>query len=283
MGALADRGSLIDLEGIGVDNCRCPGYAACNSARAGMHRRSRSTAMTRGSGVEQRVGQTSWTRADFIDTLSRQGPGNGSDARQQLSVEDEILAQSLAGLSPCRAMTSRSGSGVPLNAIGPDATRIPPPSGSRPPSAGDRRGPPCNIESRPMIRCGPDDRQAERNVDAVLEMKRLDRDKRLVVVHAKRGIIVERAAAWNIVSAGSGPGDSPAFRCEAAMAGSMMLNFLAPKLPAFPRVRIKAANGEAGLGDSEIALEPPKGRSAPRFDQRAGQAIGNIPQATGAW
>ena len=65
---------------------------------------------------------------------------------------------------------------------------------------------PGDVERGAMIGRGADDRQAERDVDRFLEMERLDRDQRLVVVHAQRRIVIgARARAWNMVSAGWGP------------------------------------------------------------------------------
>ncbi len=175
--------------------------------------------------------------------------------------------RALLALSPCRAMTSRRGSGVPAQAdVGADTARIPLPSGSRPPSAGICAILPGNIESRAMIGCGADDRQAERNVDRVLEVKRLDRDQRLVVVHAKRSIVGRTRTGVEHRVGGVRARDPPPFGCERGNGRLDDLDFLAPELPAFARVRIEARDREAGLGDSEIALEPAKGRSPARFD-----------------
>src|SRR3546814_4704265 len=40
-----------------------------------------------------------------------------------------------------------------------------------------------------MVGRGAHDRQAQRDVDAVVEVQRLDRDQRLVVIHAQRRVI----------------------------------------------------------------------------------------------
>ena len=51
------------------------------------------------------------------------------------------------------------------------------------PRAGD-------VEGGAVIGRGAHDRQAQRDVDALVEMERLQRDQRLIVIHAERGVVV---------------------------------------------------------------------------------------------
>ena len=51
-----------------------------------------------GAGVEQRAGQAARAGADFIDGCAVERSRDGGDARQQLAVEDEILAERLGRL-----------------------------------------------------------------------------------------------------------------------------------------------------------------------------------------
>ena len=50
--------------------------------------------------IEQRVGQSARAGADFIDRRPAEWPGNCGDAREQLPVENEILAERLGRLQP---------------------------------------------------------------------------------------------------------------------------------------------------------------------------------------
>src|SRR6185369_10683119 len=49
------------------------------------------------------------------------------------------------------------------------------------------------------------------------------------------------------------------------------LDFLAPKLPAFPRMGVQAGHCQARLWYAEVALQSTQGRSSARFDQRAAE------------
>src|SRR5213078_4500844 len=46
-----------------------------------------------------------------------------------------------------------------------------------------------NVKRRAMVGRGSNERQSQRDVDGVLERQRLDRDQRLVVIHADRAVI----------------------------------------------------------------------------------------------
>ena len=54
----------------------------------------------RRAGIEQRAGQAAGAGADFIDRCAFERPGDRGDPRQQLAVEDEILAERLARAEP---------------------------------------------------------------------------------------------------------------------------------------------------------------------------------------
>ena len=60
----------------------------------------------------------------------------------------------------------------------------------------------------------------ERDVDGMIEGQRLDRDQRLVVIHAQRCVVARRAASWNMVSAGRGPRASMPSATSRSVAGS---------------------------------------------------------------
>ena len=95
-----------------------------------------------------------------------------------------------------------------------------------------------------MIRRGADKRQAECDVDAIVETERLGGDQRLVVIHADRHIV-----------GGTGGGRGTSYRPEAgrpistpsafncSMTGRMMASSSRPERPAFAGMRIEPGNG----------------------------------------
>ena len=70
---------------------------------------------------------------------------------------------------------------------------------------------PGDVERGAMVGRGADDRQAERDVDAFLEMERLQRDQRLVVIHAQGGVVARARRGVEHGVGGVGAGDVPAF------------------------------------------------------------------------
>ena len=69
-------------------------------------------------------------------------------------------------------------------------------SGRATPAAGD-------VEGGAVVGRGAHERQAEGDVHAAVEVEHLDRDQRLVVIHADGRVVARaRASAWNMVSAG---------------------------------------------------------------------------------
>ena len=46
-----------------------------------------------GAGIEQRAGQAAGARADLVDKLRVERPGDGGNPAEQLPVEDEILPE----------------------------------------------------------------------------------------------------------------------------------------------------------------------------------------------
>ena len=103
---------------------------------------------------------------------------------------------------PCRRITSRNG-GRPSEGIAHDAASRHRPRGAwrgpgeprRQPQRGDQArriggAGAGDVEGGAVIRRGAHERQAERDVDGMIEGERLDRDQRLIVIHAERRVIV---------------------------------------------------------------------------------------------
>ena len=105
-----------------------------------------------------------------------------------------------------------------------------------------------------MIGRSAGDRQAQRDVHRVLEMECLDRDERLIVVHAERGVV---AGACPVVEHGVGwmrARDPPAFSRQRGDCRLDDFDFLPAELTGFSRVRVESRDGEPRLGNAEMAL-----------------------------
>ena len=150
------------------------GRPRASSASAGRQRRSRSTATTSRAGSQQRAGQAAGAGADLIDASAPSSvPGIARDPVEQLLVEQEILAERLARaepvprdhlaqrrqtLTPSRLRRARRGAS-PGHADRRDHR-----AGLGEVLAGD-------VEGGAVVGRGADDRQAERDVDALVEMR----------------------------------------------------------------------------------------------------------------
>ena len=206
----------------------------------------------------------------------RAGPGIAAIRASNCRSRMKFCPSALLAWSPCRAMTSRSGSTLRrsrhFQAVTP---RIRRPCGSpRPLRRGSARSCAGDVERGAMVGRGADDRQAQRDVDAFLEMERLQRDQRLVMVHAERRVVARaRALAWNMVSAGWGPVTRQPSARSAAMAGSMISISSRPSVPPSPACGLSAGDRQPRLGDPEIALQPAQRRAAARFDQRRSTVV----------
>ena len=128
-------------------------------------------------------------------------------------------------------------------------------SGARDALAGD-------VERGAVVGRGAHERQAQRDVDAAIEIDRLDRDQRLVVIHAQRRVVACRAAAWNIVSAASGPRASIPARAQFGDGRRDDLDLLAAEAARFAGMRVEPGNREDRRGDAEIAAQRRRGDPA---------------------
>ena len=173
-----------------------PGKRRRSSASGGRQRRSRSTAITsaparaaRGSGRRGRGRPHRRARPPS-------GPGMRAIRSSNCSSSRKFWPSAFDALRPWRAMTSRSGGSVAHRASARArrcafaAMRI-----AAIIARGSARSVAGNVERGAMVGRGAHDRQAERDVDAFVEMQRLERDQRLVVIHAQRRVVVARGAA----------------------------------------------------------------------------------------
>ena len=120
---------------------------------------------------EQRAGEAAGTGTDLDDGDARERPGRAGDLSGQVEVEEEVLAERLAGVKPVR----RDDVAQRRQAVGGEAHRV-----NRSASltaamrlAGLAMPLPRNVERHAMIGRGAHERQAERDIDALVEGKRL--------------------------------------------------------------------------------------------------------------
>ena len=116
------------------------------------------------------------------------------------------------------------------------------------------------IERRAVVDRGAHDRQAERDVDGVLEAGVLEHRQALVVVHREHRIVVGRAAAGRTPCrrAAGRVASMPRARSR-SIAGAMTLDLLVAEVAALAGVRIQAAHGDARRADApplaQVAVE----------------------------
>ncbi len=152
------------------------------------------------------------------------------DAARQVEVEKEVLAEALACIQPV------PGNGLAQrrqgrHAVHPQLPRRRAMSSAMARAAirlvGSARPVPAMSSAVPWSGDVRTNGRAERDVDAAGEVDRLDRDQRLVVIHAERGVIGRaRAAGWNSVSAGAGPRTSMPSARSVSIAGRITRDLL---------------------------------------------------------
>ena len=95
-------------------------------------------------------------------------------------------------------------------------------------------------------------------------MKRLDRDQRLVVVHAERRVVICARAGMEHRVGGMRTGDSPALGRKRSDCRLDDLDLLGAELAAFAGVRVEAGDGEPRFGEYRNCAadrEAPRGRA----------------------
>ena len=106
---------------------------------------------------------------------------------------------------------------------------------------------PAISKRRAVIGRGADEGKAERDVDAVVESERLDRDQRLVVVHAERGVVGSpRARRGTSCRPAAGRGRRSPRRRSASTAGRTIASSSAPSMPSSPACGLSPATASRG-------------------------------------
>ena len=252
-----------------------------------MARASRSTAITRAapSASSARVSPPGPGPISTTVTPSSAPPARAMRA-VRLRSSRKFWPSDFLAARPCRRMTSRSGGrssicGIYLAAAKVGARRRPaaPPAAAPPAGSTDRRARAGDVEGGAVVGRGAHEGQPERHVDRAVESQRLDRDQRLVVIHAERGVVAgARAPRWNSVSAGSGPRASMPSALSCATAGATIAQILLAHGAVFAGMRIEAGDREARPRDAETRGEIAR-HDAPGLDDQVGGEHARTPRA----
>ena len=89
-----------------------------------------------------------------------------------------------------------------------------------------------------MVRRGAHERQADGHVDRPVEIQRLDRDQRLIVIHADGGVVGGTRLGVEHRVAGHRAGDVEPLGTQQGDRGGNDLHLLAADGPAFAGVRV---------------------------------------------
>ena len=170
-----------------------------------MARSSRSTAITRRAPCgEQRARQPARSGADLdhVDAVERSG--GARDAGGEIEVEQKVLTERLLGVETVSAdhlaqrreivdgahqRVTRSSRATIAEC---DRARLAAATACRSAAirlAGIGAAGAGDVEGGAVVGRGAHERQAQRDVDRVVERQRLDRDQRLVVIHAERDVV----------------------------------------------------------------------------------------------
>ncbi len=131
-----------------------------------------------------------------------------------------------------------------------------------------------------MVRRCADERQAERDVDAVFESQRLCRDQRLVVIHADAPRRSRRApwrGTW--CRPGSGPLASMPSARSCAIAGAMISMSSRPMAPPSPACGLSPATASRGFAMPKRGVRSVRRHARGIDDERASRAPAAPPPA----
>ena len=124
-----------------------------------------------------------------------------------------------------------------------------------------------------VIGRGPDDGQAERHVDPAEEVERLDRDQRLVVIHAERRVVVPARPVVKQRIRRGGSVDTESVPAQDVDRGSDDLDLLAPQMPALAGMGVETRDREPRRADPEIVFEPRGGGASATNDSIDGESL----------
>ncbi len=253
----------IEIQRVGVDHLQPAGIGRGDLGQGGQAAASFSTARTRARALGQKpAGQPAGAGADLqhVAAASDRPPAARSWRSGSGPAESSDPSISCAE-SPCASITSRSGGRCRSRSSGFIVlSNIDRPKRARISCRGHPRGHPRaairrgrvghafarDVKRGAVIGRGADEGQAKGDVDAPVEIQRLDRDQRLIVIHADRRVIAAaraRRGTWCRRTAGR-QGRSPR-RAARSSSGRDQVDFFAAHRAAFAGMGVEARHGEA--------------------------------------
>ena len=127
-----------------------------------------------------------------------------------------------------------------------------------------------------MVGRGAHDVEPEGDVDAAVEIDGLDRDQRLVVVHADRGVVAGAGGRVEQRVGGVRAREVHPLAAQPVEHRDDRLDLLASHGPGLAGVRVEPGDGEARPGDAEVGGERPVGDPERRLEQLRGQRGGHL-------
>lgn len=115
---------------------------------------------------------------------------------------------------------------------------------------------PRDVERSAVIGRGADERQAQGDIDALVELQRFQRDQGLVVIHAQGRIIARACPRREQRVARDGAESGDPLGLQGGDGRGDDAGFLIPELAAFARVRVKCRNREARGGIRKSRRNP---------------------------
>ena len=279
------------FERVGLDHLRRPSGGGL-AARQGAHgaRIDLDGDHAGGAFEQQRAGQAAGAGADLDHACRRRAaPAARAMRRVRLRSSRKCWPKRLRASSPC------GGDGLAQRRQGRRAPSIRQRSARRRAmsSAMRERGDQArrigaagagDVERGAVVGRGAHEGQAERDVDAAGEVDRLDRDQRLVVIHAERRVI-GRARGGD--GTACRPARARGRRCPRRAAsrspGAITRISSSPIAPCSPACGLSAGDGQPRPRDAEQRLEAGGGDAAGPHDDRRAAARAPRRRATGGW
>ncbi len=141
-----------------------------------------------------------------------------------------------------------------------------------------RRGAPLggDVERGAVVGRGAHERQPERDVDALIEAERLQRDQRLVVIHGDDGVIAAPRRGVKQRVGRVRPRHRQTFGTQVGDGRRDRLDLLAAHGAFLAGVRVEPSDGDARGGNAEVALQRRVGDARRLEDQRARDRLRHV-------
>ena len=127
-----------------------------------------------------------------------------------------------------------------------------------------------------MVGAGAHDRQPQCHIHTVIEIEHLDRDQRLIVVHADRHVIGRPGGGMEHRIGGQGPDRGEPRGAQARNRRRNDIAIFMPHPAIFTGVGVQPGHGDARCGNAEIACQRGGGDVGAAGDQAGGQQVWHV-------